>query len=372
MPQEVRLWCIGNDDRLLECAQGSLNLEARLEEWLARDISILADDLLVIGRQVEMAFGGRIDLLCMERTGDLVIVELKRDKTPREITAQTLDYASWVNDLSRDAIASIAAQYLGSATSLDEAFKQSFDEELPDTLNDDHRMLIVASKIDASSERIIKYLSSKYGVNINAVTFHYLKSDEGKEFMARVFLIDPSDVEYQALTKGPSKRTGAARRSHPWDEDSFFAKLAERGSESETRIARALFAWGSEHMNRMDYGSGMRMASFMPVDGPSDAWFSPFRVFTGYRAAYVEIPLGGPGMQAPPFDNPDRKLQLVASINSIPGVRIAEDLGRFPSIDLVKLAEGDRLARFLEVMTWAVEEVKKGTEKMQGTEPAVS
>jgi hypothetical protein len=98
MSQEVRLWRVGEEDRLAECAQASLNLEVRLEEWLARDISILSDELLVIGRQVETAFGGLIDLLCIDRTGDLVIVELKRDKTPREITAPTLDYASWVAD----------------------------------------------------------------------------------------------------------------------------------------------------------------------------------------------------------------------------------------------------------------------------------
>src|ERR1700730_13079165 len=135
MPQEVRLWCIGKDDRLLESAQASLNLEARLEEWLARDIFILADDLLGIGRQVETAYGGFIDLLCIDRAGDLVIVELKRDKTPREITAQTLDYASWITDLSRDAISDIASQYLGNAGSLDVAFRQRFGEEMPDSIN---------------------------------------------------------------------------------------------------------------------------------------------------------------------------------------------------------------------------------------------
>jgi hypothetical protein len=35
----------------------------------------------------------------MDRRGDLIILELKKDKTPREITAQILDYASWVKDL---------------------------------------------------------------------------------------------------------------------------------------------------------------------------------------------------------------------------------------------------------------------------------
>jgi hypothetical protein len=205
MHQEVRLWQTCDGDRLVECAPAPLNLEQRLENWLEHDIALVSPDLVVIGRQVETAFAGFIDLLCIDRSGELVIVELKRDKTPREITAQALDYASWVNDLSKDAIAEIARKYLGNGLSLEDAFKRHFGEELPDSINENHRMLIVASRIDHSSERIIKYLSSKYGVNINAVTFQYFKADD-QELLARVFLIDPNELEYQTRTKDPSKR----------------------------------------------------------------------------------------------------------------------------------------------------------------------
>jgi hypothetical protein len=159
-----------------------------------------------------------------------------------------------------------------------------------------------------------------------------------------------------------ASRAAPPRRDQPWDEERFFARLAERHNELEMRVARALFDWGTKNLPRIDYGSGVVMASFIPLipaNENSDTWFCPFRVYTGHRAAYVEVPLGGPGMQAPPFDNPDRKLELVRRINAIPGVTIAEDLRRFPSIDLVKLAEGDRSERFLDAMKWAVEEVNK-------------
>lgn len=53
-----------------------------------------------------------------------------------------------------------------------DAFSQRFGgKELPEVLNEQHKMLIVASEIDDSSERIINYLSDTYGVSINAVTF---------------------------------------------------------------------------------------------------------------------------------------------------------------------------------------------------------
>ncbi|MDE0205767.1 MAG: endonuclease NucS, partial [Candidatus Tectomicrobia bacterium] len=100
MPDEVSLWQIGSDDSLHEIERGALDLEARLQGWLARDISVLDPELLVIGREVETDFGGYIDLLCIDSAGDLVAIELKRDRTPREITAQILDYGSWVDGLS--------------------------------------------------------------------------------------------------------------------------------------------------------------------------------------------------------------------------------------------------------------------------------
>lgn len=206
MPEEVRLWQVESDDVLREYTRTPLDLESRLEDWLANDISILADNLLVIGRQVETDFSGYIDLLCIDEVGDLVIIELKRDRTPREVTAQALDYASWVEGLSSQRITEMADQYLKSQGKFEEAFKNRFDHELPDSLNGDHRILIVASRIDPSSERIIRYLSEKHGVNINAATFHYFRSPDEKELLARIFLIEPEEVEYQTRTRSTSKR----------------------------------------------------------------------------------------------------------------------------------------------------------------------
>ena len=134
MTSEIKLWKIQNGNHLTQIEDSKLNLEERLEDWIEEDISMLSDDLLIIGRQIETDFGGKIDLLCIDRVGDLAIVELKRDKTPREITAQTLDYASWVKDLSIDRITDIAKSYLGQK-SLEDVFDQRFDTELPDVLN---------------------------------------------------------------------------------------------------------------------------------------------------------------------------------------------------------------------------------------------
>lgn len=223
MAKEVRLWKVEPDDTLLEVEATPLDLESRLEVWLERDISVLSDDLLVIGRQVPTDYGGFIDLLCLDRGGDVVVVELKRDKTPRDVTAQALDYASWVRDLSNEAVTRIAETYLSAEgqSDLSSAFRRRFGEDLPEVLNEGHSMFIVASTIDSSSERIIRYLSDTHGIRINAATFHYFNDPVGAQHVARVFLLEPEGVEQRSAQRAGSKR----RPAPPLEE---YDEMAER------------------------------------------------------------------------------------------------------------------------------------------------
>ena len=135
MPHEVKLWQIDVADELVECTAEHLDSEGRLEKWIEKNPTVLASDLLIIGRQVETAFGGWIDLLALDAEADLVVIELKRNKTPREVVAQALDYASWVKELSPDDVCDIAARTLEDDQSLEDAFRETFGEDLPETIN---------------------------------------------------------------------------------------------------------------------------------------------------------------------------------------------------------------------------------------------
>ena len=150
---------------------------------------------MVIGRQVPTDFGGEIDLLCLDSTGSLVVVELKRGKTPRDVTAQALDYASWVKTLNYQQVESLAQEYLKG--SLNEKFSENFGEELPETF--DHRSLVVAEEMDASTERIIRYLSDM-NVPINVATVQYFKDSDGRETLAQVYLVEPELAAVKAVS----------------------------------------------------------------------------------------------------------------------------------------------------------------------------
>jgi RecB family endonuclease NucS len=95
---EIRVWTLKKDRlRLLEETPfASQRLERDLEIWLEKNPDLLGRDLLVIGRQVSTT-SGPLDLLAIDESGALHIIELKRSMLPREAVAQALDYAAWLN-----------------------------------------------------------------------------------------------------------------------------------------------------------------------------------------------------------------------------------------------------------------------------------
>ena len=73
--------------------EGKLETEAVLEEMIVAAPDILSPEWMFIGRQEDTGYGGRIDLLALAPDGALILIELKRAKTPREVVAQAIDYA---------------------------------------------------------------------------------------------------------------------------------------------------------------------------------------------------------------------------------------------------------------------------------------
>ena len=165
MPSEIKLWQI-EENTPKPVSQNKLALEERLEKWMIQDVGLVNDDLLVIGQQVRTDYGGIIDLLAVDSDANLVILELKRDKTPRDIVAQVLDYASWVQNLDYEDVEELASDLLDDGKPLEQAFKDKFRDDLPETVNESHRMYIVASSLDPATERIVQYLSETHRVDI--------------------------------------------------------------------------------------------------------------------------------------------------------------------------------------------------------------
>ncbi len=161
---------------------GSCDLEERLHRRLEGNISLVSDDLLVIGSHVKSGFGGELDLLAVDSEGALVVIELKRDRTPRDVIAQALHYAAWARTLTRRQIERLAETFF-DGRSLPDVFAQRFGRPLPEELNTRHRMCIVAAELDDVSEHIMHYLVDEYAADIQVVL---LDCDRSHDTIERV------------------------------------------------------------------------------------------------------------------------------------------------------------------------------------------
>ena len=153
-----------------------IEFEDHLESWLENSPWALVEGepILWIGRQTSANVEESTifpDLLGVDSEGNLVIVELKRGKTPREVVAQLLEYAAWAKELSDEQIQEIAATYFQTAkteTTFQAAFSEIFENEIP-ALNRRLRLFVVAEDIPGTVLRVCRFLRTSYNMDINCI-----------------------------------------------------------------------------------------------------------------------------------------------------------------------------------------------------------
>ncbi|MEX2310507.1 MAG: hypothetical protein WD738_23270 [Pirellulales bacterium] len=201
MPVRHALWKVEQPPTPLEVTR--LLNEQSLEEMIVCDPRILSSEWMIIGRQESTPYAGRIDLLAIAPDGSLVLIELKRNRTPREIVAQAIDYAAWVEGLTTDKIAQIYQRFSKGAN-LGEDFRARFGVELDEeTLNESHQIILVAAELDDSSERIINYLNAR-DIAINVIFFQVFQHGND-QLLSRAWLIDPGETQVNVVTTTKSK-----------------------------------------------------------------------------------------------------------------------------------------------------------------------
>ncbi len=169
--------------------------------------SILHEDWMLIGRQIDTGFGGRLDLLAIAPDGALVLIELKRDRTPRDVIAQAIDYATFVADLQAEEIAAIYTSFKPNGD-LGADFQTRFGQPLDeDALNATHQIVVVAASIDASTTRIVRYLNDR-DIAINVLCFQVFANGADR-LLSRAWLLDPGQTQIKVT---PSKE----REREPW------------------------------------------------------------------------------------------------------------------------------------------------------------
>lgn len=240
MAIRTALWKVGETPTALRTS--SLAKEQLLEEMIVKAPALLSDEWMLIGRQEDTGFGGRIDLLAIAPDASLVLIELKRDRTPRDVVAQAIDYAGWVEGLKSEDIRAIYERF-APGRSLEQDFRERFGNGLDeDALNQNHQIVVVAGSLDDSTERIINYLSAR-GISINVLCFEVFAHD-GVQLLSRAWLLDPINAAQPDREREPWNSEFYCSFGHDaersWDDARELGFVSAGGGDWYTKTLKLL------------------------------------------------------------------------------------------------------------------------------------
>ncbi|HEX4805132.1 MAG TPA: hypothetical protein VFU94_04460 [Conexibacter sp.] len=336
MPVKFGLWRI-DGGQAAHVPVETIASEERLERIIESRIEILGlGRLMPIGRQLISDYGKRLDLLAIDAQGDLYVIELKKDRTPRDVVAQALEYGFWVRDLSLQAIAELYERNHDDA--FESAFERHFEAELPEALNTAHRLVVVATGMDTSTEQIVEYVRG-HGVPISVVFFQHLRDGE-RTYLARSWLSDP-EVDLTARS--------ARKRQAPWNGTDFFVAVGEGRHRSWDDMRRYGFVsagHGEKYRKAMsNLFEGARVWAAIPGAGyvgvgevlAPAVGVADFTVeHEGAHVPILELPLEAPQM-GEDADDPEQSeyLARVRWIETRPRERPVWEKGMFANQNVV-------------------------------------
>ena len=196
MTPSMRIFSVGSGGGFTEYERLPFEVEHEesvLEKWLESNPDGILEDgrILIIGRQIRTDLGGFIDLVGVDREGNAVVVELKRDRTPRDVIAQALEYAAFAERLDADALEGIFRVYHSEESlSLADQHRECFglDEADAVAFNKDQRIVIIGQRVTQEIRRSASFLGSR-GIRITCVEFTFFQTDEGSRLLSQEIVV---------------------------------------------------------------------------------------------------------------------------------------------------------------------------------------
>lgn len=186
--------------RLEERRFGDLGLRERdhLQEWLAGLPDALGEELLIIQKEFD-GFADtreRLDLLALDKDGQLVVIENKLDDSGRDVTWQALKYAAYCSSLTKAQIVDIFQSYLDrhekGARAVERICEFLGAEDLQEVqLNagNGQRLMLVAANFRKEVTAAVLWLLSH---NIRAQCFRVVPYSHGDELFLDLQQIVPT------------------------------------------------------------------------------------------------------------------------------------------------------------------------------------
>lgn len=241
-----------------------------LQEWLANYPEALGENLLIIQKEFD-GFDDtneRLDLLALDKEGNLVVIENKLDDSGRDVTWQALKYASYCSTLTKTQILDIYQKYLdryqydGDARSKIVEFLEEEDfESLVLNKGTDQRIMFVANNYRKEvTSTVLWLLEHQMQVQCFKATPHSM----GEELFLQVEQIIPTPEAKEFMIginakEQESKNSESELKNRHHMRLEFWKRLLEytkqSGSDLFNNISPSKDHW-------LSAGSGMRSVPF--------------------------------------------------------------------------------------------------------------
>lgn len=205
----MRIFSIQEDGKFEEFLKTNFHgsyEESVLESWLENNSDEILEDgrLLLVGRQVTTNLGSVIDLLGIDREGNTVVIELKRDRTPRDTLAQALEYASFVEELDVDQLEEILQRYVGEDNPSLASYHRSYFDLASDeavSFNKDQRIVLIGQKITGEIRQTASFLRKK-GIRVTCLEFSYFQAHGGKHLLSYDIVTGKEPAKIKQISSG--------------------------------------------------------------------------------------------------------------------------------------------------------------------------
>lgn len=146
-----------------------------LQEWIVDNPSILGENLLIIQKEFDgfSETNERLDLLALDESGKLVIIENKLDDSGKDVVWQALKYVSYCATLTKSEIAEVYQRYLkheNAQEKISEFFDgQDYESIRLNHIEGDQRIILVAANFRKEVTSTVLWLRNYHGVDITCI-----------------------------------------------------------------------------------------------------------------------------------------------------------------------------------------------------------
>jgi hypothetical protein len=207
-------------------ADFGLRERTHLQQWMADTPDALGEELLIIQQEFD-GFADtreRLDLLALDKSGQLVIIENKLDDTGRDVVWQALKYAAYCSTLKKAQVLDIFQRYLdrhGDGGNAETKISEFLDEDSLDEIvlnaGTDQRIIFIAANFRREVTAAVLWLLDH---RVRAQCFRVIPYGYGEELFIDVQQIIPTPEAEDFMVSMAAKEDeedsvgDAQRRSH--------------------------------------------------------------------------------------------------------------------------------------------------------------